>query len=146
MIFGELSSPLPYCKNEMSIARGIAKTNEFPDSIFMQSICDCTDPEHGHSIVVEFDPEESADIITCSIYQTLEWAQYRRTNEPPFIVRIWNRLKNATKYLFTGVVKVEGHHLFSEESARDYANALLGAADELRRKRNLPPVQPPTGN
>ena len=124
----------------MTIAKGIAKTGDFHDAIFMQSICDCNDPDHGHSIIVEFDPEEEIDIITCSIYQTLEWAQYRKMYEPPMHVRLWHRIKNAVKYVFTGSVQVEGHHIFTEESARDYAKALIGAADELRRRRNLPPM------
>ena len=124
-------------------AYNISKTREFDDSFFFQSVCECTDPDHGHSLVVELD--EDGHDMTVSIYQQLEWAQYHRYDEPNAIVRFIIRLRDAIKYVLTGHVKVEGHHLFHEHAARDYANAILHAADELNKRRALRSVSKATG-
>lgn len=118
-------------------AMNIMKTADFHDSIFYRSSCDCTDSDHDHTIIVEFDD----DILTCSIYQQLEWCDYK-AREKNIVVRVWRRLYWCAKFLFTGYAKVEGHHLFcKEEAMRDYANAILGAVDELKRRREVSVVQ-----
>jgi heterodisulfide reductase subunit B len=124
-------------------ARNISLTREFDDSFFFQSVCECTDPDHGHSLIVELD--EDGHDMTVSIYQQLEWAQYSRHDEPNVLVRFFIRLRDAIKYVVAGSVKVEGHHLFHEHAARDYANAILHAADELNKRRTVRPVSKTTG-
>jgi hypothetical protein len=128
----------------MTPAKNISKTGDWGDALFFQTVCDCTDPDHGHGIMVEVD--EDGYNVTTSIYQSLEWAQWRNCEEPGMFVRIWRRLKNATKYLFTGYVKVEGYHLFQEEGALDYANALIEATNELKRRRKLFLMRAQAGN
>jgi hypothetical protein len=126
-------------------ARNIAQVNDFGDAKYFTAICACNDPDHSQYLCVEAEMDDPL-IITCSIYQQLEWADYDLHNSK-FPMRLWHRLKRAMAYLFTGRVQVEGHHLFDNENAiRDYANALIGAADELAKQRDLSAVRKGAGN
>lgn len=114
-------------------ATNIMKVGDFKDAIFYHAVCDCTNSDHKHSIMVEFDAE--GDVITCTICQNLEWADYQ-ARDKIFPIRLWRRIVQSVKFIFTGYVKVSGTHLFcKEEALRDYADAILGAADELKRRR-----------
>lgn len=126
-------------------ARNITVTGDYPDATFFYSLCDCADPTHSHRIIVGFESDD-LPLVNCSIYQTLEWAYWNTRGSPNPIVRFWQRIVHATKYLFTGYVAIEGVHTFDEESLRDYANALLGAIDELQRRHALSTMRAKAGN
>jgi hypothetical protein len=124
----------------------ICQTFEFDDSFFFRSVCDCARDDHGQQLVVEIDKD--GYYVSCTIYQDLFWME-RNMHDVTWHKRIWFRIKNATKYLFTGHVRVCGEHLLAKEQhIRDYANAMLGAIDELksRRERYLSSMQEKAGN
>lgn len=113
-----------------SPARNISVTSKFKNCILLRATCNCTSAEHDHNIAVEVD---EFNLVTVSIYQDLEWMQYRRYGEPNFIKRFYIRLKNAIKYLVTGRVSAEGHFVMDYESLIDYTAALDQAAEEIRK-------------
>jgi hypothetical protein len=113
-------------------AQNIAKTGEFADAFFFHSICDCTSSDHEQGLVVEVDDE--GYWVTLTIYQDLYWADWRGRDRA-WPIRLWRRIANAAKYLVTGHVRVSGDHMLKEAHVRDYANALLGAADELEKRK-----------
>ena len=130
-------------------ARNISKVGDFSDAIFFESVCACTSAEHGHSLMLEIDED---CCVTCTISQTLEWARYQQYDsklERFFLYRIGQRIIDSLKYIFSGHVSISASHLFeNEESLRDYANALLGAADELKQRRDnrMPDMRKSSGN
>lgn len=108
-------------------SRNIAVTSEYSDAVFMRATCECTSPDHDHSIVVEVEDFS----VSVTIYSDLEWAQYSRSDETA-LQHYFRRLKNALKYLFTGRVAVSSEFLMTEKSAREYAAAIQNAADKVK--------------
>lgn len=129
----------------MNIATNIAKTGEFKDAYFFHSICECTSNDHSQQLVLEID--EDGYYVSCTIFQDLFWME--RNYSDKWYARVWFRLKNATKYLFTGHARISGEHLFTKDQhIKDYAGALLGSVDELNKRKEayLSSMQSRTGN
>jgi hypothetical protein len=110
----------------------ICKTGQFDSALFYHSVCDCLSRDHSQEIVLEILPDGLG--ISCTLYQDLEHTDMCYNKN--LIERIYTRIKNCLKYLFTGQLTVSGEHLLvKEEHIRDYANALLEGIDELKRRR-----------
>ena len=130
-----------------NISTNICKTGDFHDAIFYYSVCECTNDLHGRQLVVELDEDGT---VSCTIYSNALHNDILYSDTPK-ILRIWNRIKRAVTYLFTGHFELLSEHLIlKEDHLRDYANALLGAADELHRRKeqrkNMPNMSKTSGN
>lgn len=128
----------------MNTGTNFCMTGEYDDSFFFHSVCECTDNNHSQDIMLEMDKD--GYFIECRIFQDLFWADWK-FRDAPFYERWWIRICHSTRYLLTGQVRMQGTHLFEKEQhIRDYAEALLGAIDELnKRRRNMSAVRTAIG-
>ena len=99
-------------------AEGILLQSDWGDTRQYSIECECTDPEHGHTLYVESDPDEG---VTLTIYT--------KSQTPVWRVSRW---KMIWKLLTTGVINYEVSLLLREQPALNYAAAIKKAAKEVK--------------
>lgn len=128
--------------------KGIMKTNEIGNAIYYQVACECNDPDDSHDIEVE----ASEDGITVTIYAkgVSEYHNlnlFDKTYDKPFGV---GPILDFVNYIYRcGHIIIStlknGYHetytvtLLDNEAAKNYANTLLTAVDNvatLKENRN----------
>jgi hypothetical protein len=98
-------------------AQGILKLNNWGESVWYYVPCECTDPNHAHTIEVEAD-DNSVSVHIHTQVKTRFW-QKNRWSE------IWNIL---TK----GYSEYEASVILTEQQAINYANALTSAVNDVK--------------
>jgi hypothetical protein len=99
-------------------AVGILKQGEFGDSVWYLVPCDCSDPDHSHTIEVEADETFSVNVHIYDRMITPFWSKSRWR-------QIWDILsKGYTEYESTIILK--------EQQAINYADALVNAANDVK--------------
>jgi hypothetical protein len=98
-------------------ATGILKQNDFGDSIWYYVPCDCTDPDHSHSIDVEAD-EHSVSVHIYTTAKTKFWSK--------------NRMRQLWDILTKGYAEFEVSVILTEQQAVNYANALTSAVNDVK--------------
>lgn len=125
----------------MKLGNNISVARKYDDSVFFRATCGCMSDNHDRTIVVE----EDDGIISCTIYTEFKYYDWAHSNSNVFLKAL-SRVKAAVKVLFSGYMRFDGEYMFNDaKSARDYANAILGAVDEFE-KRSVSSVQEGTGN
>ena len=105
-------------------ANGILKLNDWGESVWYYVPCDCTEPDHAHTVEVEAD-DHGVSVYIHTRVKSRFW-QKNRWRE------IWNLL---TK----GYSEHEVSIILKEQQAFNYANALTSAVKDVKMfkdKRN----------
>lgn len=105
-------------------AQGILKMNDWGESVWYLVPCNCSDPEHSHTVEVEADDQEVVVHIHTQV--KTRWWQKNRWRE------IWNML-------IKGYSEHQASIILNEQQAFNYANALTSAAEDVKlfkHKRN----------
>jgi hypothetical protein len=98
-------------------AHGILKLNDWGESVWYYVPCDCTDPDHAHTVEVEAD-DHSVSVHIYTRVKTQFW-QKNRWRE------IWNILTN-------GYSEYEVSVILKEQQAINYAEALTSAVNDVK--------------
>ena len=99
-------------------AEGIMKNSGFSEVNPSYTIqCNCTDPEHGHTLFVE----DTYDFVGVSVILT-----------PTANNMTW---KERFKALFTGRAKTDTELLLTVDQARNYSELLARVANEIEIKK-----------
>ena len=102
-------------------AKGIMLTSEYDDAQTYQIGCECTDPDHEHTLWVEHDKD--FDAVTVTIYT--------KYTSPLWGVSRWKLL---WRLLTKGYVEGEASLLLDKQKALNYADALKKAIKDLDGK------------
>ncbi len=107
--------------NSQQPAKGIMLLSEYDNARIYQIECECTDPDHGHTLWIEHDDE--LDSVSVTVYTT---------NTTP----LWStsRWKTIWELLTKGYVKREVTLLLDKQKALNYADALKNAIKDLDGK------------
>jgi hypothetical protein len=98
-------------------AQGIMKLNDWGESKWYYITCDCTDPDHAHTVEVEAD-----DYCVCvHIHTTVKTRFWEK--------RRWHQLWNM---LIRGYAEYEATAILDEQQAINYANALTSAVEDVK--------------
>lgn len=98
-------------------AVGILKQGEYGDSIWYYIPCDCSEPDHSHTVEVEADDYS----VTVHIYtksKTKFWSKSRWR-------QIWDILRKGYTEYDTDVI-------LKEQQAINYASALTSAVNDVK--------------
>lgn len=98
-------------------AEGILRLNDWGESKWYQISCDCSDPDHAHTVEIEAD-EHSVSVHIYTTVSTGFW-EGRRWRQ------IW-------KLLTCGYAEYEGTVILKEQQAINYAVALTDAVKDVR--------------
>lgn len=98
-------------------AEGILRLNDWGDSKWYQVSCDCTDPDHAHTVDIEADDHS----VTVTIYATVKTKFWSR-----------NRWRQIWDILCQGYVEYEGSIILKEQQAINYASALTSAVNDVK--------------
>jgi len=104
-------------------AQGIAKVNDFGDSIWYHVECECQYPDHCHTIEVEADHEMKD--VTVNVYTEVS---------TPFWSR--SRWKMIWEILTKGYSSHEACIILSKQATLNYAAALKSAIKEIEDREN----------
>jgi len=101
-------------------AQGILKLNDYGESVWYQVNCDCTDPDHTHTVEVESDEVG----VTVHIYAnaTTPWWSKGRWRQ------IWHILTR-------GYAEMQAVTILNPQQATNYANVILTAVQETQNRR-----------
>jgi hypothetical protein len=98
-------------------AQGIMKLNDCGESKWYYITCDCTDPDHAHTVEVEAD-DHSVCVHIHTTVKTRFWEKRR-----------WRQLWN----MFTrGYAEYEATAILNEQQAINYSNALTSAVEDVK--------------
>ena len=105
-------------------AEGILKKNNWGDAKTYQVVCECSDPDHDHSVWVEADDSG----ISVTIYTTVKspwWSM--------------NRFKQIWTLITKGYIQQESIITMSSQTAFNYAETLKSAIRDVAnfRKENI---------
>ena len=115
---------------------GISLERDYPTSTFLKATCDCMGNHHDHNLIVEYDKE--LGFVSIQIHTDVSYCDWYAEDKNLFI-RMWSRIRNAAKLLFTGYLEMDSEFIFSEsERGRNYAKAILEAMDELEKRNKKP--------
>ena len=155
---------------ESQFKKKISLMNEFEESIMYRCECSCGDNEHTVTLDFEIDKRFGSGSLNFYkdisfshhyIYRDVLWFDkileqkniiaallYYLKNTIIYPIRVfWCRLKNASRLLFTGYLKMESDFLIDEgEHLDNFILALQEGRDMLMEKRNklnLPNVKKP---
>jgi hypothetical protein len=98
-------------------AEGILIRNNWGDSKQYQVVCECHDPDHDHNIVVESD-ETEVSVVIYTTTTNLFWSV--------------NRWKQIWELLTKGYIKQEVAICMQEQQAKNYANTLIKASEDVK--------------
>ena len=98
-------------------ATGILKHNNYGDSIWYYVPCDCTDPDHSHTVDVEAD-DHSVTVTIYSKAKTKFWSKNR-----------WHQIWDI---LTKGYTEAEVSIILTEQQAVNYSAALTSAASDVK--------------
>jgi hypothetical protein len=98
-------------------AHGILKLNDWGESIWYQVPCDCTDPDHTHTVEVEAD-DHSVSVTVHTTVKTRFWGRGRWRD-------IWSLLTR-------GYVEYEASVILKEQQALNYSAALTSAVNDVK--------------
>jgi hypothetical protein len=98
-------------------AEGILRLNNWGESIWYQVSCDCTDPDHAHTVEVEAD-DHSVSVTVHTTVKTRFWGRRRWQD-------IWSLLTR-------GYVEYEASVILKEQQAINYAAALTSAVNDVK--------------
>jgi hypothetical protein len=101
-------------------ARGILKQGEYGDSIWYYVPCDCSNPDHAHTI--DIDADDCSVTVTIFTKATTKWWSLSRWKQ------IW-------KILTKGYAEMEAIAVLNEQQALNYAEALKFASRDVARLR-----------
>jgi hypothetical protein len=101
-------------------AKGILIQNEWPDAVSYLVECECTDPDHAHSVWVE--REKDMNAVTVTIYTK---------STTPFWSR--SRWRDMWQLLTKGYVKREVAVILNEQQAINYAAAITRTVKKLKQ-------------
>jgi hypothetical protein len=102
-------------------AKGIMLLSEYDDAQTYQIGCECTDPDHAHTLWVEHDKD--IDAVTVTIYT--------KYTSPLWGVSRWKKMWTL---LTKGYVEGEASLLLDKQTALNYADALKKAIKDLYGK------------
>jgi len=91
-----------------NISYKIMKIIENDNSTIFEASCSCCHPDHSLQLVIEKDKDISLQIYTNTYY----YEEYDKNN---FFLKLYKRIKNAIKLIFTGSLKIESDFLFSNK-------------------------------
>lgn len=131
----------------MTPTKGIMTVTEFDDYKMYHVACDCGDPDHVHSVVVESTDAGvvvtiGAEVYMCSSTEYLKsidydqpvWARFTATTKV-LLSEAWNRVATAAKILFSGYSTYKGDFILHPESAKNYVTALQQAIQDIESKK-----------
>lgn len=98
-------------------AEGILRLNDWGDSKWYYITCDCTDPDHAHTVEVEADDHS----VSVTIYTTVK-------------TRFWGRRRwrDIWSLLTRGYVEYEASVILKEQQALNYAATLTNAVADVK--------------
>lgn len=97
-------------------AQGILKHDDWGDSKWYTVTCNCTDPDHAHTIEVSADDDD----VTVHIYSTVKSRFWER-----------NRWRQIWQILCKGYAEYEVSAILKPQAAVNYAKALTSAAEDV---------------
>lgn len=107
-------------------ATGIAKIQEFSDTVCYRIDCECTSHDHAVDTKIEVQrPWDDVPDISVMFYVTT----YNK-----FPKNMWDRVKQAATILFTGVSKQEHEILLKPQSALNWIKAIENSINNFEKK------------
>jgi len=110
-------------------AEGILIHSDWGDSKMYEVHCNCTDPDHLHSVEVEAD-DFCVTVTTHTIQKSSYTYNFWESLKQRFLVT-WNIWVN-------GVVKYEASIIMTEQQALNYAETLKLAINDVKTFKGLP--------
>lgn len=107
-------------------ATGISKIQEFSDTVCYRVDCECT--SHDHSVDTRIEVERLWDDIpdiSVRFYITT-WNKFPES--------FWDRVKQASAILFTGVNKQEHEILLKPQAAKNWIDAVEKSIKDFEKK------------
>ena len=104
-------------------AEGIYKHREWGDSVMYGVPCECTDPNHQHTVWIEAD--ETGVTVTTYTTQKTKWWEL-------------NRFKIIWILLTKGYVEYESNIIMSKQQALNYAETLKKSIKDVEQFRSQP--------
>jgi hypothetical protein len=101
-------------------ANGILLQSEWTDAVTYHVECECTDPDHAHTVCVE--REKDMNAVTVTIYTKSTTAFWSRS-----------RWRDVWQLLTKGYVEHEATVILNEQQAINYAAAITDSVKKLAR-------------
>lgn len=98
-------------------AEGILKLNDWGESKWYYIPCDCSDPDHAHTVNVEAD-DHSVSVHIYTTVKTRFWEKRRWR-------QVWNLLTR-------GYAEYEASAILKEQQAVNYAAVLTSASNDVK--------------
>lgn len=102
-------------------AQGILLQRDWGDAKTYVVECECTDPDHAHTVDVSAD----ADLISVEIWTTTETPTWSKS-----------RWKLIWELLTKGTIKYNGALIMREQQALNYVHALQSAMEDVKKAKN----------
>lgn len=99
-------------------AKGIMQTKDYGHSKWYYVNCECSDPDHAHTVAVEADD----DFVGVNIYTRATTPWWSK-----------NRWQLIWQLLTRGTVDTEAVALLNTQQAENYADALMKASSEVQK-------------
>lgn len=109
------------------ISDKVMKIDEFKDSVFYKVACDCGEDEHTLAIEFEYD-KEIPEMIFLNFYKKIAWSSY--WGDSNIFKKGWNRIKAATRILFTGYIDLEESFIIRGEK---HVDSFIEALEEGKK-------------
>lgn len=100
-------------------AVGISKQYEDETYVSYDILCECTDPDHAHNMIVEIDADGLISVNISTTLTTPFWSM--------------NRWKQIWTILTTGSIQVQKSVILSKQSALNYSEALRASIERLEK-------------
>lgn len=98
-------------------AQGILRHNDWGTSVMYKVACDCTNPDHTHTVDVEANEHD----VTVTVYV--------KTTTPFWSCSRWREI---WRILTQGYAEYEASIVLTEQAAVNYAGALTSAAKDVK--------------
>lgn len=105
-------------------AKGISIDNDWGDAKSFNIECDCTSDDHAVKMWIEVQRDNDIPDVEVSFYVTT-WTKEFWKNWPARLKAVWDILVH-------GVHKQEHHMLLSEQSATNFAHAILDTVKQMK--------------
>ena len=121
--------------------RNIEVIYDSDDFVEFRTTCQCCSDDHELTVIVEVEDWNKKDKNSPSRPMVLLCFKCGRFEDPVhdnFFKRLWKRIKDACKILFTGYLDLEGDFIFRDDETnhlRDFRSALGEAITQVEKCR-----------
>ncbi len=107
-------------------------TKDFKTFVIFQSTCECGDSDHTLRVMVEDWGEKWNEPKNVMATFFFKCGRFETNIEDSFFKRMWYRIKDACKILFTGYLVLDEEFIFRDrEHLKDFTNTLEEAVNQI---------------